>query len=250
MLPDASLPWPICTEGVYLIADSEGFSLRAYRCPAGIWTAGYGETDGVGPKTVWTKEYADQRFCDSLTERTEAVKALCTVETAANQLAALVSLSYNIGVQALRTSTVMKRHNAGDFEAAARAFALWNKAKVKGKLQVLAGLTTRRVREAALYLTPEHDEQLLPMPQEVVGESSLAKSPISQGAAVTGGAGALSLLSTVQEQAGLLDGLRGTLAGFSEFVGLTPGQLLGVVLIGVAAWVWWNRKQQREQGWA
>lgn len=233
-----------------LIAECEGFSLRAYLCPAKVWTCGFGETDGVGPKTVWTKEYADQRFCDSLTERTEAVRALCTVPPSDNQLAALVSLSYNIGVTALAGSTVLKRHNAGDFEAASRAFSLWNKAKVNGKLVVLGGLTTRRAREAALYLTPDSNEQVLPMPQEVVGESSLARSPIAQGGAVTTGVGAVTLLGSFKEQSGVLQQGLDMLKDFSGFVGLPPAQLVGLVLVGVGAWVWWQRKQQREQGWA
>jgi len=146
VLPDPSLPWPICIEGVYLVADSEKLRLRAYLCPAKVWTCGWGETDGVGPKTVWTKEYADQRFCDSLAERTEAVRALCTVAPTDNQLAALVSLSYNIGTKAYAGSTVARRFSEGRWAAACDAFLLWNKAGGK----VVKGLARRREAERAL----------------------------------------------------------------------------------------------------
>lgn len=69
-----------------------------------------------------------------------------------NELGALVSLAYNIGVDALAGSTVLRRHNAGDREGAAHAFAMWNKARVNGRLRVLPGLVKRRAAEAALYL--------------------------------------------------------------------------------------------------
>ena len=154
-LPDPSLPWPIPMAGVALVAEFEGCRLSSYRCSAGVWTCGWGETDGVTPRTKWTQAYADQRFCESLTERAKAVNALCIHPVTDNQLAALTSLSYNIGIAGLRGSTVMKCHNQGDHPAAARAFGLWNKARVNGALTVLAGLTRRRAAEAALYLKPD-----------------------------------------------------------------------------------------------
>ena len=135
--PDRSLMWPLPWSAVELIARAESCQLAAYRCPAGRWTCGWGETDGVGPSTRWTKQQADERLRDSLTELAQQVAAMCAVPPSANELGALVSLAYNIGPAALRRSSVLRAHNRGDHQAAARAFGLWNKARVGGVLTVL-----------------------------------------------------------------------------------------------------------------
>lgn len=260
-LPDPSLPWPIPMAAVGLIAESEGLKLTAYKCPAGIWTCGWGETAGVGPKTKWTKEYADQRFCDSLSERHEAVKAMCTVETADNQMGALVSLAYNIGNEALRKSSVLRAHNAGDTAAAARAFALWNKATVGGKLTVLPGLVTRRAKEAALYLTPD-DGAAEPIPQAVAPESSLAKSPMmTAGGALPVAAGAISVVAEAinpveavtqagQHAGTIQTALTAIKTLIVDTVGIPQSLWLPLVLIGAGVTVMWWRKKQRAGGWA
>ena len=255
-LPDPSLPWPIVREGVYLISASEDLRLKAYRCWAGKWSCGWGETDGVTATTVWTKEYADQRFCDSLTERTHQVLAACTTEPTAHELAAMVSLQYNIGHAAFLRSTVLRQHNAGNRQAAARAFGLWNKARNPrtGQLEVLDGLTARRQREAALYLTPDDDERPEPMPQAVEGESSLTRSPINAGGAAAVGMGGVTALTQVADQAqqasGALASVKGAVHEVANFIGLPPGLLLALGLIAVGFIVMQQRSKQRREGWA
>lgn len=177
--PDATLPWPIPYAGVQLLAEYEqgptgGCALAAYRCPAGVWTIGWGETDGVRPGDVCTPEQADRWLVEDLTERAAAVREMCSRKPSPHELAALVSLAYNVGLSGLRQSTALRQHNAGHAQAAARAFGLWNKARVGGQLVELPGLTARRAREAALYLTPDADAQPR-MPQAVEAESSLAR---------------------------------------------------------------------------
>lgn len=255
-LPDPNLPWPIAMPGVYEIAASEGLRLRAYRCFAGKWTCGWGETDGVGPTTRWTKEYADGRFCDSLADLTDRVRALCTVEPTENQLAAMVSLAYNIGAGGFAKSTVLRQHNAGKAQAAARAFALWNKARNAntGQLEVVPGLTARRAREAALYLSPDDAEAREPMPQEVAPETPLAASPINGGGAATVGLGAVlgarELAEQLKEASGVAAVLKDVAAQVQEFLGLPPLVLvaLALIVIGVVVMRW--RRKQREEGWA
>jgi lysozyme len=73
--------------------------------------------------------------------------AIENAPTTDNQFSAMVSLAYNIGVGAFARSTVARKHNEGDHQAAAEAFALWNKAGGR----VLAGLVRRRKEEADLY---------------------------------------------------------------------------------------------------
>ena len=166
LYPDRVLPWPIPMAAVALIAEAEGCRLNAYRCPAGVPTIGWGETDGVQMGDSCTQEQADRWLLEDLQERTRAVQALCTSTPSRNELGALVSLAYNIGVAALAGSTALRQHNSGDHLAAARALGLWDKARVGGVLTVLPGLTARRAREMALYLTPDdHTAQPQPIPQ-------------------------------------------------------------------------------------
>jgi lysozyme len=265
-LPDPSLPWPVPREVVALIAEREqgphgGPAFVAYRCPAGVWTIGWGETDGVRPGDRCTPEQADRWLLEDLEERTRAVRDLCTVEPSPNELGAMVSLAYNIGLGAFATSTVLRRHNAGDRQAAARAFALWNKARNprNGALEVLNGLTIRRSLEAALYLTPESGFER--MPQAVEVESKLSASPIAQGGTATvvlGGLAAANELAPALERAaggleatrGFVASARGVVEGLSGFIGIPPGLLLAAALIGVGFWVVRVRRQQRREGWA
>ena len=68
-------------------------------------------------------------------------------KTTQHQFDALVSFAYNLGADNLKTSTLLRKHNAGDHAGAAAEFGKWNKAKG----QVMKGLTRRRAAEAALY---------------------------------------------------------------------------------------------------
>lgn len=251
-LPDPSLPWPICMAAVGLCADKEDLRLKSYKCIAGKWTNGWGETDGVRPGMVWTKAYADQRFCDSLTERTGAVRALLTEHPSENELGALVVLAYNIGLPAFEKSTVLRLHNKGDRAGAARAFGLFNKfhnPEHGGALEVSNGLTIRRAQEAALYLTPDSDAEApaAPMPQAVAPESNLAKSPINAGGAVAAGGGVLTLASQYGDQA---NGLIATLKTAAAGLGVQLPVVLGGVLLVVGVVIVYQRFKQRAGGWA
>jgi lysozyme len=249
-LPDPSLPWPIHEDAVALIAQAEGCRLKAYRCPAGVATCGWGETDGVCLGMTWTQEEADRRFCDSLADYTDRVRAMLTEHATPAQLGALVSLAYNIGLGAFGKSTVLRQHNAGRFDAAARAFSLWNKARVKGVLTELAGLTSRRAAEASLYLRHDDDEPHIRMPQAVAPESSIAASPIVRAGATTAGAGLVTGLGTVQEHAGQVSAVTAQLQTIAGHVGVAPQALLAVVLVVAGGAAMWWRYRQRADGWA
>jgi lysozyme len=71
-----------------------------------------------------------------------------TVPLSQNQFDALVSLAYNIGTNAFKTSTLVKYLNALDFKAAADEFLKWN----RGGGKVMKGLVRRRETERALFL--------------------------------------------------------------------------------------------------
>lgn len=252
MLPDPELPWPIPMAAVALIAEAEGLRLAAYRCPAGVPTIGWGETDGVQMGDTCTKEQADRWLLEDLQDRTQQVRALCTRAPGAHELGALVSLAYNIGVAALAGSTALRQHNAGNHLAAARAICLWDKARVQGVLTTLPGLTARRAREQALYLTPDdHTAQPQPIPQAVESESGMTQSPITRGGLVTIGAGALEGLRQMGDSLGgiraPLDAARGLMV---DTLGVPPEWILPLVLIAAGALVVRWRWLQRSGGWA
>ncbi|WP_019099941.1 lysozyme [Chromobacterium haemolyticum] len=135
--------------GIALVKSFEGLKLIAYKCPAGVWTIGYGHTGpDVTPGQVITQAQADALLARDL-ERFEAgVARLVKVPMTQNQFDALVCFSYNLGLGALQGSTLLRLLNAGDYAGAAAQFPRWNKAGGKE----LPGLTRRRSAEHALFL--------------------------------------------------------------------------------------------------
>ena len=135
--------------GLALIRKFEGCRLKAYQCPAGVWTIGYGWTHGVKPGDHWTQAHAEEMLIKGLDQYENAVQsAIGMHKTTANQFSAFVSICYNIGVGNFVKSSMLRHHKAGDYEKAADAFLLWNKAGGK----VLNGLIKRRQAERLLYL--------------------------------------------------------------------------------------------------
>lgn len=140
--------------GLKLIKDFESLQLKAYRDPVGIWTIGYGSTGAhVKPGMVITEAQAEALLLKDLS-RFEARVDKAAPNATDNQFAAMVSLAFNVGlgdpvkgIQGFLTSTVLRKHLAGDHMGAASAFAMWNKAGG----QVSRGLTRRRAAEAQLY---------------------------------------------------------------------------------------------------
>lgn len=137
--------------GEKLIQEFEGCELGAYLDVAGIPTIGWGHT---GPEVrlgqTITQDQADALF-DKDTDRFEAAVEELAPTATDNQFAALVSFAYNLGEGGLKSSTLLRLHNAGEYEKAAEQFVRWNKARVNGKLVPVRGLTRRREAEAALY---------------------------------------------------------------------------------------------------
>lgn len=138
----------ISIRGIELIKKYEGLRLEAYLCPAGVWTIGFGTTKGVKNGDKITQQAAEKLLADDLSKFEIGVTCSVTVPLSQNQFDALVSFAYNVGLGALRSSTLLRLLNAGDYKGAAAQFKRWNKAGGKE----LAGLTRRRADEAALFL--------------------------------------------------------------------------------------------------
>ena len=142
------------SNGLALIQEFEGFRARAYICPAGVLTIGYGSTGKhVTRGQVITEAEAVELLKKDSVRFEAAVNAL-GLQLTQNQFDALVSLAFNIGVGNFAKSTLVRRLKAGDMKGAAAQFAVWNKARVKGVLTALPGLTRRRAAEAALFVKP------------------------------------------------------------------------------------------------
>lgn len=137
----------IGSKGLALIKRWEGLKLKAYLCPAKVWTIGYGSTGKhVKPGMVITEPEAEALLRKDLARFEKKVAALA-VKPTQEQFDAMVALAFNIGEQGFERSSVLRAHNVKDFVRAEQAFGMWSKAGGR----VLKGLVNRRADEAALY---------------------------------------------------------------------------------------------------
>ena len=133
-------------QGLDLIKSFEGLRLSAYKCPADVWTIGYGTTAGVKPGQVITQERAEELLREDVTKVEAQVLRNIKVTLKQGQFDALVSFTYNLGAGNLANSTLARLLNAGDYMGAAAQFDRWNKAGGRE----IRGLTLRRGDERAI----------------------------------------------------------------------------------------------------
>ena len=225
----------------------EGFRAKAYiPVPGDRVTIGYGFTDGVKMGDTMTREEADARLIEELRPYELAVWQACTNEPNQNQFDAMTSLCYNIGTAGFKRSTVLKAHNRGDHQAAARAFGLWVKAGGKE----WPGLVRRRAAEASLYLTPVADDvsdpaegPLLEMPQAVEPERKMAASEINKASVAAGGTAAIA---AVTQGAQVISDFKNATDSLGNW--LVP--ILLIAVVALCGYVVYMRFKQRSSGWA
>ena len=130
--------------GLTLIRQFEGCRLTAYKCPAGVWTIGYGHTGGVIPGQQITQEQADRMLVEDVEKYEKKVnKYYDKYQWKQNEFDALVSFAYNVGsIEQLTANGTRSK------EAVGKKILLYNKAAGKE----LAGLTKRRKAEHELFL--------------------------------------------------------------------------------------------------
>lgn len=148
-----------------LIQRYETLKLKAYPDPktgGEPWTCGWGCTGpDIGPDTRWTRETADRRFEEGLSESEGFVSRAVKVPLTDNQFSALVSIVNNVGpgspkkdgiirLKDGRPSTLLRKLNARDYQGTANEFLRW----VSPGSSVEKGLRRRRTDERALFLTP------------------------------------------------------------------------------------------------
>jgi lysozyme len=139
-------PWAI--PDLAPIKRYEGLRLRAYMpTPNDVPTIGWGHT-----KDVWMGQEISIPEAQELLEQDVAwvkrvIDGAVEVPLGPNQVSALYSFVFNLGGSNFRSSTLLRKLNAGDYVGAANEFKRWNKQKGT----VLRGLVHRRAHEAVVF---------------------------------------------------------------------------------------------------
>ncbi len=142
-------------KGRALIEAFEGLRLKAYRDSVGVWTIGYGHSSRAGSRPVpcegmvISQAEADRILANDLHIVEKAVLAAIKCPTEQGQFDAMVSLAFNIGIGAFRSSGVVRYFNRGRPLIAAEAFLSWDRAGGR----VLLDLKRRRAAERMVFLS-------------------------------------------------------------------------------------------------
>lgn len=136
--------------GLDLIKSFEGLRLKAYKCPAGVWTIGYGHTKGVAEGMMITITQADKFLREDIEDSERAVCRLVKSKITQSQFDALVSFVFNTGEGNFSRSTLLRKVNINPNNPdISREFKRW----VYANGVILTGLKRRRDAEASLYFS-------------------------------------------------------------------------------------------------
>lgn len=137
------------SQGLSFIAKFEGCRLKAYKCPAGVWTIGYGNTSHAGAGKIITAEIAEVYLIEDSRKFERYVAKSSQRELSQNEFDALTSFAFNLGY---RIEGELRRQINAREAAAAESIKKYCKARIGGKLIELKGLVRRRNAESRLYL--------------------------------------------------------------------------------------------------
>ena len=136
-------------KGIALIKEFEGLRLKAYKCPGGVWTIGYGHTAGVKHGMVISERQAEEYLKADLIAFEKYLNAL-GLPLNQNQFDALISFIYNVGTGNFSSSTLLHKVRANPQDNSIMdEFLRW----VYSKGRVLPGLQRRRLAEMKLYFS-------------------------------------------------------------------------------------------------
>ncbi len=132
-----------------LIQQFEGLKLRAYKCPGGVWTVGYGHTSGVREGMTVTPSEADELLAEDVEQCEKQINSL-NLSLNQNQFDALISFLFNVGFGNFSKSTLLMKVKINPYDnSIADEFARW----VYSKGKKLSGLQRRRTSEIKLYFS-------------------------------------------------------------------------------------------------
>lgn len=130
------------------IRNEEGCKLKAYLCPAGRWTIGYGHTAGVTEGMVISQANAEDLLRADVIDVAQRMSSYIKAPVTKWQYIALVSLSFNIGDLRRKAPKLLHNLNSRQEDKAAHEFL--DICQAGGK--VVPGLKRRREKEAKLFL--------------------------------------------------------------------------------------------------
>lgn len=230
-------PTTVSPSGIGLIKKFEGLhkqtsegDVRAYRCPAGRWSIGWGHCKGVKSGMRATVEECEQFLQEDLNEAGNVVTRLVHVPLTQHQFDALASFIFNLGQGNFAESTLLRKLNQGLYDEVPEQLMRWNKARVDGVLTPLKGLTRRRTAEAALFsmdvaLADDGGDMMAQKPEQSATKP-LKKSKTLAGAGIAGGAGIMAEVAAQLQP----------LVGYSESIKyiFLAASLAGVALVTYA----------------
>lgn len=231
-------------DGLALVKEFEGLRLKAYKCPAAVWTIGYGHTSAAGSPMVTsdieiTRDAAEEILKKDMVQYEEGVRKYVKVDLTQGQFDALVDFAYNAGVGALQKSTLLKKVNAEKFDEVPAEFMKWT----KGGGKELSGLVRRRRAEVKLWRgleteKPVCNDEARAEPDLPVPKKSIMQSKEANGAVIAGGAGAIAVVQEVmpivKEGGDMLSAMSGT-------------ALVCLVIMVAAGAIWYFRKQRLDE---
>ena len=230
--------------GLDTVKEFEGLRLKAYKCPAAVWTIGYGHTSAAGSPIVTsdleiTREAAEEILKKDMGQYEDGVSKYVKVGLTQGQFDPLVDFAYNAGVGALQKSTLLKKVNAGKFDEVPAEFMKWT----KGGGKELPGLVRRRRAEVKLWRSldteaPVPTSQARFQPDQPKATKSITQSREANAAVAAGGLGTIAVVQEVMPM--VREG--GDLLG-----SLSPTILILFVIIAAAAAVWYFRKQRLDE---
>lgn len=234
--------------GLDLIKQFEGLRLKAYKCPADVWTIGYGHTSAAGQPAVKsgmsiTEAQANKILASDLGQYEDAINNSVKVDLTQNQFDALVSFVYNVGIGAFQKSTLLKKLNAGQYDAVPGELMKWT----KGGGKELPGLVRRRRAEAALWRGVNDDAPIkqdariepdAPKPPKTMVQSKEGNAALLTGVA-SGATAAAEVSRQVKETGDSLTSVIDMLKNPTFIV------LMLVVIAAAAIWYWrWQRLKE------
>lgn len=231
-------------DGLALVKEFEGLRLNAYKCPAAVWTIGYGHTSAAGAPIVSadmliSKENAEEILQRDMVQYEDGVRKLVTVGLTQGQFDALVDFAYNAGVGALQKSTLLKKVNAEKFDEVPAEFMKWT----KGGGKELPGLVRRRRAEVKLWRGLD-TEKPIPVdearaePDQPKASKSIVQSKEANAAVVAGGLGTVAVVREVMPM---------VKEGGDLLSSFSPTILILLVIIAAAGVVWYFRKQRLDE---
>ena len=214
----------ISPHGLAKLKQWEGLKTKAYKDAGGVWTIGYGHTATAGePKPragmVITAAEAERILLKDLTQYEAAVESLVKVELNDNQFAALVSFVYNIPLVSFKKSKLLKKLNAGNYDAVPTELMKWVNVNHKKN----QGLVNRRQAEGYLWMEGAYvtSKNIVPEPKK---ENLLFKK------------------ETIAPVISAASGLTGFATGSGPF----QWALAAIMVIGAALLIYWGIKRMKE----